>query len=44
MITGDNAQTAAAIAAQADVDDYLAQATPMANVLEINWVRSQRYK
>ena len=28
MITGDNQRTAAAIAAQAGVDDYLAQATP----------------
>jgi len=28
MITGDNPVTAAAIAAQAGVDDYLAQATP----------------
>jgi potassium-transporting ATPase ATP-binding subunit len=28
MITGDNAMTAAAIAAEAGVDDYLAQATP----------------
>jgi K+-transporting ATPase ATPase B chain len=28
MITGDNAQTAAAIAAEAGVDDFLAQATP----------------
>jgi len=28
MITGDNPQTAAAIAAEAGVDDYLAQATP----------------
>jgi K+-transporting ATPase ATPase B chain len=28
MITGDNPLTAAAIAAEAGVDDYLAQATP----------------
>jgi K+-transporting ATPase ATPase B chain len=28
MVTGDNPQTAAAIAAEAGVDDYLAQATP----------------
>ena len=28
MITGDNALTAAAIAAEAGVDDFLAQATP----------------
>ena len=28
MITGDNPLTAAAIAAEAGVDDYLAEATP----------------
>ena len=28
MITGDNPMTAATIAAEAGVDDYLAQATP----------------
>ncbi len=28
MITGDNALTAAAIAGEAGVDDFLAQATP----------------
>ncbi|MGA2450994.1 MAG: potassium-transporting ATPase subunit KdpB [Polyangiaceae bacterium] len=32
MITGDNAKTAAAIAAEAGVDDYLAQATPEAKL------------
>jgi K+-transporting ATPase ATPase B chain len=32
MITGDNAQTAAAIAAEAGVDDFLAQATPEAKL------------
>jgi K+-transporting ATPase ATPase B chain len=32
MITGDNAMTAAAIAAEAGVDDYLAQATPEAKL------------
>ncbi|MDF2693977.1 MAG: Potassium-transporting ATPase chain [Labilithrix sp.] len=32
MITGDNALTAAAIAAEAGVDDYLADATPEAKV------------
>jgi K+-transporting ATPase ATPase B chain len=32
MITGDNAVTAAAIAAEAGVDDFLAQATPEAKV------------
>ena len=31
MITGDNPLTAAAIAAEAGVDDFLAQATPEAN-------------
>jgi K+-transporting ATPase ATPase B chain len=32
MITGDNPMTAAAIAAEAGVDDYLAQATPEAKL------------
>jgi len=32
MITGDNALTAAAIAAEAGVDDFLAQATPEAKL------------
>ena len=32
MITGDNALTAAAIAAEAGVDDYLAEATPEAKL------------
>jgi potassium-transporting ATPase ATP-binding subunit len=32
MITGDNAQTAAAIAAEAGVDDFLAEATPEAKL------------
>lgn len=32
MITGDNAMTAAAIAAEAGVDDFLAQATPEAKL------------
>ena len=31
MITGDNPLTAAAIAAEAGVDDFLAEATPEAN-------------
>ena len=31
MITGDNPQTAAAVAAEAGVDDFLAQATPEAS-------------
>ena len=32
MITGDNAMTAAAVAAEAGVDDFLAQATPEAKL------------
>ena len=32
MITGDNPLTAAAIAAEAGVDDYLAEATPEAKL------------
>ena len=32
MITGDNPQTAAAVAAEAGVDDFLAQATPEAKL------------
>ena len=32
MITGDNSQTAAAVAAEAGVDDFLAQATPEAKL------------
>jgi K+-transporting ATPase ATPase B chain len=35
MITGDNAQTAAAIAAEAGVDDFIAQATPEAKLKRI---------
>ncbi len=35
MITGDNAMTAAAIAAEAGVDDFLAQATPEQKLLRI---------
>jgi K+-transporting ATPase ATPase B chain len=35
MITGDNPLTAAAIAAEAGVDDYLAQATPEAKLMLI---------
>ncbi|WP_018290412.1 potassium-transporting ATPase subunit KdpB [Verrucomicrobium sp. 3C] len=35
MITGDNPQTAAAIAMEAGVDDYLAQATPEAKLTRI---------
>lgn len=35
MITGDNATTAAAIAAEAGVDDFMAQATPEAKLARI---------
>jgi K+-transporting ATPase ATPase B chain len=35
MVTGDNPLTAAAIAAQADVDDFLAEATPEAKLAYI---------
>ena len=35
MITGDNALTAAAIAAEAGVDDFMAQATPEAKLKRI---------
>lgn len=39
MITGDNALTAAAIAAEAGVDDFLAQATPEA---KLNLIREEQ--
>ena len=39
MITGDNPQTAAAIAAEAGVDDFLAQATPEAKLKLIRDIR-----
>jgi K+-transporting ATPase ATPase B chain len=39
MITGDNAMTAAAIAAEAGVDDFLAQATPEA---KLSLIRSEQ--
>ncbi|HYW84519.1 MAG TPA: HAD-IC family P-type ATPase, partial [Spirochaetia bacterium] len=39
MITGDNPLTAAAIAAQAGVDDYLAQATPVA---KLEYIRKEQ--
>lgn len=35
MITGDNALTAAAIAAEAGVDDFIAEATPKAKLMRI---------
>jgi K+-transporting ATPase ATPase B chain len=39
MITGDNPMTAAAIAAEAGVDDFLAQATPEA---KLNFIRTEQ--
>jgi K+-transporting ATPase ATPase B chain len=41
MITGDNPLTAAAIAAEAGVDDYLAQATPQAKLKLIRDYQAQ---
>jgi len=41
MITGDNPLTAAAISAEAGVDDFLAQATPEAKLRLIREVQSQ---
>ena len=41
MITGDNALTAAAISAEAGVDDFLAQATPEAKLKLIRDVQAQ---
>jgi len=41
MITGDNAQTAAAIAAEAGVDDFLAEATPEAKLKLIRQYQSE---
>jgi K+-transporting ATPase ATPase B chain len=41
MITGDNALTAAAIAAEAGVDDFLAQATPEAKLALIRAEQAQ---
>ncbi len=41
MITGDNALTAAAIAAEAGVDDFLAQATPEAKLALIRSEQAQ---
>jgi K+-transporting ATPase ATPase B chain len=40
MITGDNPQTAAAVAAEAGVDDFLAQATPEAKLKLIRELQS----
>ncbi len=39
MITGDNPRTAAAIAAQAGVDDFLAEATP---AIKLEYIRKQQ--
>lgn len=39
MITGDNPRTAAAIAAQAGVDDYLAEVTP---AMKLDYIRKQQ--
>ncbi|MDP1880363.1 MAG: potassium-transporting ATPase subunit KdpB [Parachlamydiaceae bacterium] len=39
MVTGDNAMTASAIAAEAGVDDYLAQATPE---IKLNCIREKQ--
>jgi len=39
MITGDNARTAAAIAALAGVDDYLAEATPE---VKLNYIKKEQ--
>jgi K+-transporting ATPase ATPase B chain len=41
MITGDNPQTAAAVAAEAGVDDFLAQATPEAKLKLIRDLQSE---
>jgi potassium-transporting ATPase ATP-binding subunit len=41
MITGDNPQTAAAIAAEAGVDDFIAQATPEAKLKRIRSEQSE---
>jgi K+-transporting ATPase ATPase B chain len=41
MITGDNPQTAAAVAAEAGVDDFLAQATPEAKLQLIRELQAE---
>ena len=43
MITGDNPITAAAIAQEAGVDDYLAEATPVSKMEYVKSVRSEGY-
>ncbi len=43
MITGDNPITAAAIAEEAGVDDYLAEATPVSKMEYVKSVRSEGY-
>ena len=42
MITGDNPLTAAAIAAEAGVDDFMAQATPEAKLKRIRDEQAER--
>ena len=44
MITGDNPITAAAIAAEAGVDDFLAEATPECNIYVILDIESKVVK
>lgn len=41
MITGDNPTTAASIAAEAGVDDFLAEATPEAKLEKIRTKRKK---
>ena len=41
MITGDNPMTAAAIAAEAGVDDFLAEATPEAKLASFGSIRQK---
>ncbi|MCL5048889.1 MAG: potassium-transporting ATPase subunit KdpB [Firmicutes bacterium] len=43
MITGDNPITAAAIAEEAGVDDYLAEATPVSKMEYVKSVRAEGY-
>jgi len=43
MITGDNPITAAAIAQEAGVDDYLAEATPVSKMEYVKSIRSEGY-
>ena len=43
MVTGDNALTAAAIAAEAGVDDFIAEATPAVNLKRIKKYQEEGY-